>query len=211
MVVVGGGHNGLVAAAYLARAGLDVVVLEQAATAGGAVFGDDATAAGGARLECGAVEHTTILGTPVLTDLDLDGHGLRYHRRRVAGLHLFGDGRHMTIAETAARDGRVDQPRLDPHDAEARWSSPTWPRRWAGRWSSTGVVIPPCSGPDRAGPGAPGVGRRGPTWRALATCSALDLAERWSRSEHLRARGGGPAPGAPGCRRGPRGRAPRTG
>ena len=35
-VIVGGGHNGLVAAAYLARAGLSCVVLERRAAVGGA-------------------------------------------------------------------------------------------------------------------------------------------------------------------------------
>ena len=36
VVVVGGGHNGLVSAAYLAEAGLSVLVLERLATSGGA-------------------------------------------------------------------------------------------------------------------------------------------------------------------------------
>src|SRR5437764_8653632 len=40
VVVVGGGHNGLVAAGYLAKAGLSVLVLERLATTGGAAVSE---------------------------------------------------------------------------------------------------------------------------------------------------------------------------
>lgn len=46
VIVVGGGHNGLTAAAYLAKAGLDVLVLEAKEYIGGGVITQEATISG---------------------------------------------------------------------------------------------------------------------------------------------------------------------
>jgi len=98
IVVVGAGHNGLVCASYLARAGLDVVVLEQSDRPGGALWWTDWQ---GHQLERGAVEHSAVLTTGIVEDLDLARHGLEYRTRSVAAIHLFGDGTRIVIEETA--------------------------------------------------------------------------------------------------------------
>ena len=74
-IVVGGGHNGLICAAYLARAGLDVLVLEARDTVGGCA---STVSALGARVNICSCDHVFTRGTPVADELDLAGHGLRY-------------------------------------------------------------------------------------------------------------------------------------
>ncbi len=74
-IVVGGGHNGLVCAAYLARAGLDTLVLEARADVGGCASTVDAL---GARVNICNCDHTVFRTTPVFEELGLAGFGLSY-------------------------------------------------------------------------------------------------------------------------------------
>ena len=72
-IVIGGGHNGLVAAAYLGKAGLRTVVLERRPTVGGAAATSEL--APGARVP--TLAHTVgRLRPSVVRDLDLKRHGL---------------------------------------------------------------------------------------------------------------------------------------
>ena len=75
ILIIGGGHNGLACAAYLARAGREVVVLEARDEPGGCASTVDAV---GARVNICNCDHTMVLASGIIEDLDLAAHGLRY-------------------------------------------------------------------------------------------------------------------------------------
>ncbi|MBS1795125.1 MAG: NAD(P)/FAD-dependent oxidoreductase [Acidobacteria bacterium] len=77
VAVVGGGHNGLTCACYLAKAGLKVIVLERRHIVGGAVCTEDDLIAG-YKIDVGSSAHIMIHLTPVVKDLELEKFGLRY-------------------------------------------------------------------------------------------------------------------------------------
>lgn len=74
-VVVGGGHNGLVCAAYLARAGMSVCVVEARPTVGGCAGSEQVV---GATVNVCNCDHSLIRTTPIIDDLKLAEHGLSY-------------------------------------------------------------------------------------------------------------------------------------
>src|SRR5688572_27973778 len=89
-IVIGAGHNGLVAAAYLARAGLSVEVFERREIVGGACVTEELWP--GVRASPGAYT-LSLLRPEIIRDLDLAAHGLEV---AVHEPHLFApfpDGR----------------------------------------------------------------------------------------------------------------------
>jgi phytoene dehydrogenase-like protein len=89
-IVVGGGHNGLICAAYLQRAGVPTVVVEARATIGGNAGTD--VDLGGARLNICNCEHTMVRATPIADELRLAEHGLRYLEPEITQVNVHGDG-----------------------------------------------------------------------------------------------------------------------
>ena len=76
-IVIGSGHNGLACAAYLAKAGARVLVLERSAQVGGGCSTAEATLPGFKHNICSVV-HTHIPTSPVYRDLELERHGVKY-------------------------------------------------------------------------------------------------------------------------------------
>lgn len=88
-VVIGGGHNGLTCGAYLARAGLRVLVLEARDEVGGCASTVDAL---GARVNICNCDHSLVRASGIVEELDLARHGLRYLELDPSQLALSWEG-----------------------------------------------------------------------------------------------------------------------
>lgn len=111
-VVIGGGHNGLTCAAYMARAGLQVAVVERNGALGGGCSTAEVTLPG-FRHNLHSNYHYFEEG-PVPRDLELSRYGLRYVYPDVQHAMVFRDGTAVTIhrdpERTAASFARFSRP-----------------------------------------------------------------------------------------------------
>ena len=83
-VVIGAGHNGLVAAGYLAKSGLSVLILERSSRIGGACITKEIIK--GFKISA-AAQLLGMLRPQIVRDLNLGRHGLVYRAREPEVLH----------------------------------------------------------------------------------------------------------------------------
>lgn len=101
-IVIGGGHNGLTCACYLAKAGLKVLVLEQGATIGGMTNTAELTQPG-FKSDTHAFGYQLANVSPVPDELDLERYGFELLHPEVAVTHAFPDGASVSVFRDLAR------------------------------------------------------------------------------------------------------------
>ena len=194
-IVIGGGHNGLAAGAYLARDGLRTVVLEARHKVGGAAATDAPW------VEAPGFKVTTysyvvsLMPRRIIDELRLERHGYKVYPMGPS-YYAFPDGRSLIITGTDARRDHESMARFSRKDAEAYAG---W-RRWLAELAA---IMEPLllTTPPRLGSRQPGdlleqlklawrmrgldVSRVGELTR-LMTMSAWDLLDDWFESPQIK-------------------------
>jgi phytoene dehydrogenase-like protein len=115
IIIVGGGHNGLVAAFYLAKAGFKPLVLEQRSQVGGAAITEEFHPG----FRCSTLAHSTgPLRPNVVRDMQLERHGLKLNTPDVGTVSLLEDGRALLLYSDARRAAQ-EITQWSPKDAAA--------------------------------------------------------------------------------------------
>jgi phytoene dehydrogenase-like protein len=179
-IVVGSGHNGLVAACYLARAGLRVCVLERRDVLGGATVTEELLP--GFRVSTASYSFS-LFRPDVYRDLDLAAHGLTFSPKDPQLFVPLPDGRHFFIWRDGERT-RSEIERIHPPDVEGH-------RRWGAWWEEAVALLRPLvEDPDP--PPLAGVEKhlrdlgREDVWRLAVAGSAAEVVEEFFESDELR-------------------------
>jgi phytoene dehydrogenase-like protein len=103
IVIIGGGHNGLITAFYLAKAGYKPLVLERGAQVGGSAITDEFHPG----FKCSTLAHTAGPIRPdIVRDMQLEKHGLRLITPDVCVTALSPDGRALTLYQDASKSAQ---------------------------------------------------------------------------------------------------------
>ncbi|SPF33819.1 FAD dependent oxidoreductase [Candidatus Sulfopaludibacter sp. SbA4] len=113
-IIIGGGHNGLVTAAYLARAGRKVLVLERRELLGGCAVTESIWP--GYRVSTGAYL-TSLMQERIVRELELERFGYQVDAKDPAFFSAFPDGRHFFMWQDRGKT-LAEIAKFSRHDAE---------------------------------------------------------------------------------------------
>jgi phytoene dehydrogenase-like protein len=191
-IVIGGGHNGLVCAAYLARAGVDVTVLERRERLGGACVSEPLWP--GYRVSRAAYV-LSLLRPCIVRDLELRELGLELLPRTPSSFTPLADGRSLLLGRDLAQNV-AEIRRFSERDAQRFASYEAFLERIATAFDPM-LDLPPASWPPRGRRGlaawwaalraALALGRELPEATRVLLAPARALLEEWFESEPLRA------------------------
>jgi phytoene dehydrogenase-like protein len=188
-VIVGGGHNGLVCAAYLARAGLDVLVLERRELLGGAAATEEPWA--GYRVSSASYV-VSLLPPRIERELELRRHGYRVSIITPDYYVPFGDRTALTLWGETGRDS-AEIARFSSADAEAYLAFDVYFERIARLLRDLLFVVPPNLALGDL-PRWLALGARVRHWSGrdaaeivrLFTLSAADFLDEWFEDERIK-------------------------
>ena len=189
VIVIGGGHNGLACAAYLARAGLDVLVLERREVLGGAATTEETWP--GYRISSASYV-VSLMPPRVVAELELKRFGYEVSLVTPDYFVPFPDGTSLTLWGDVRRDA-ANIAKLNERDAAAYVEFDRYFERVAKLLKDLLFVVPPNL---RLGdlPGWLRTAARVRSWRAgdvpelvrLFTMSAADFLDEWFEDERVK-------------------------
>lgn len=182
-IIIGAGHNGLTCAAYLAKSGLKVLVLERRDIIGGCCTTEEAIpGCPGFRIDLGAVNHQHMCAGPVVQELQLARHGLQYLWHEPLWFFPYAGQAGWLVWRDVDRTCH-ELSSFAPQEVEAY-------RRWHGFWESALHLLEPL---DLAPPPTPAdmmlsteAARMQELWRAMLTPPAV-LIDRYFQDPRVRA------------------------
>jgi len=194
-IVVGGGHNGLVAAAYLARSGARTVVLESRSTTGGAAT-TEAPWPEAPDIKVTRLSYVMSLMPPtIIDDLQLNRHGYRVHPMGPY-YQAYPDGGSLTLHEHDLKRNHAEIAKWSRKDADAMEGWDAWLAGLADVLGPLLMTVPPNIGSHRPGDLA---GTLRLAWRnrgldvrtvgdmtRLMTMSIADLLDDWFESPQVK-------------------------